>query len=305
MPCDLCGSDSSEEILSGHDGLTDLPGTFRFVRCSECGLIRQNPRLTRSALLQYYPESYPSFAESVGSRTGILHHIDYRVGQLRRVRLVRRLCRAGRLLDVGCGTGDFLSEMGKLRGWRVFGVEPNRYACGHAQRLLSDSVVCGTLSPAAFADSSFDIVTMWNTLEHVHDPKSNLYQAYRVLRPDGLLVISVPAASSLLRRWFGVYWAEWDLPRHLYVFSRNTIEAILEETGFSLEAVHRSSNEYRVLRMSVEGWAREQVSSNSIQRVIGFLLRFLPVRLFGKLALRLLIAPESESVLVFVCKKRS
>ena len=305
MPCDLCGSEASEEVLSGHDRLTGLPGTFRFVRCSKCGLIRQNPRLTRAALLQYYPESYPSFAESIGSRAGILRHIDYRVGQLRRVRLVRRLCRTGRVLDVGCGTGDFLFEMGKLRGWQVLGVEPNRYACRHAQHLLSDGVICGTLSNAAIADNSFDIVTLWNTLEHVHDPKSNLHQANRVLRPDGFLLVSVPAASSLLCRWSGAYWAEWDLPRHLHIFSRNTIEALLEETGFGLEAVHRSSSEYRVLRMTVEGWVGEQVSSNSIRRAIGLLLRFLPVRLFGTLALRLLVPSESESVLVFVCRKKS
>ena len=305
VPCDLCGSDRYEQVLSGQDALTDLPGTFRFVRCTNCGLIRQNPRLTPSALLQYYPESYPSFAQSVGSRASILRRIDYRVGQLRRVRLVRRLCRTGSLLDVGCGTGDFLYEMRKLKGWRLFGVEPNRYACGHAQRLVGKRVVCGTLSAAALADSSFDMVTMWNTLEHVQDPKTNLRQANRVLRPDGLLVISAPVSSSLLCRWFREHWAEWDLPRHLYIFSRNTIEAMLQETGFGLEAVYRSSTEYRVLCMTLESWTKEHSSSKSVQRATGLLLRLLPVRLLGKVALRVLIPSARESVLVFVCKKRS
>jgi SAM-dependent methyltransferase len=144
---------------------------------------------------------------------------------------------------------------------------------------------------------------MWNALEHVSDPKRNFTQAHRVLRPGGFLIFSVPVVHSLLRRRFGSYWAEWDLPRHMTIFSRQTVERYLQETEFHLRAVRSLFTEYRVFRMSLENWATEHVPSGMVRRAIPALLRFLPIRLFGTLALRIAIPAQKNSVLVFVCQK--
>ncbi len=303
VPCDLCGSDRWEKAISGRDHLTGLPGSFQFVRCLECGLVRQNPRLIPSALDAYYPEDYPSFARSVESRRNAIRRLDHRYGQRKRVRVVRRFCRTGRVLDVGCGTGDFLLEMNRTGTWQTLGIEPNPYACGYVRRVLGIDVIRGTLGTASLASDAFDVVTMWNTLEHVPDPRRNFTQAHRVLRPGGFLVFSVPVAHSLLRRRFGPHWAEWDLPRHMTIFSRQTVERYLQETEFQPRAVRSLFTEYRVFRMSLENWASEHVSSGTVRRAIPALLRFLPIRLIGTLALRIAVPAQKNSVLVFVCQK--
>jgi predicted SAM-dependent methyltransferase len=137
----------------------------------------------------------------------------------------------------------------------------------------------------------------------VHDPRRNFQQAHRVLRPGGFLIVSVPVAHSLLRRWFGGYWAEWDLPRHMVIFSQRTVERFLRETGFHLSAVRSLFAEYRVFRMSLVNWAGEHISSRRLRRVIPPLLRFLPIRLIGTLALRIAVPAHESSVLVFACQK--
>lgn len=302
-PCALCGSQRQEEVISGRDRLMDLPGVFQFVRCRECGLVRQNPRLIPSALASYYTQDYPSFTLSSASRQNVLQRAAYRYGQMKRVRIVKRFCRAGKLLDVGCGAGDFLFEMDRIEGWRSLGVEPSRHACSYARRVLGVDVVCGTLARASLADATFDVVTLWNTLEHVYDPRRNLQQTRRVLRPGGVVILSTPVMSGLLRQWFGPYWVEWDLPRHLYIFSQETLGRFLRETGFHLISVTSLFSEYRVFRMSLENWMSEKLASGMIRGAIHGFLSFLPVQLIGSLLLRAGIPVQRNSVLVFVGQK--
>ncbi len=302
VPCDLCGASKAETLFSGHDRLTGLPGRFHFVRCLDCGLVRQDPRPV-AILDTYYPETYPVYTPADPNR-GALGRFDRRFGQRKRAQLVLRHCRSGRLLDVGCGTGAFLTELHNVPGWQVMGVEPVALAC-RKTRSFGLSVVCGKLSEAAFPNETFDVVTMWHVLEHVCDPTVNLLEAYRILRPNGTLLLAVPVMDSLLRRWFGPEWVEWDLPRHTFLFSRATMHALLQKTNFRLLSIYAPFSEYRVLQMSLANWASTHVRQANLLRLLSGTVCFLPVRALLVAALGVVVPREATSVMVFVAQKQN
>jgi SAM-dependent methyltransferase len=302
VPCDLCGASRAETLLSGHDRLTGLPGRFQFVRCLDCGLVRQNPRPV-AILDTFYPETYPVYAPADSNR-GVLAQFDRRLGQRKRAQLVLRHCRTGRLLDVGCGTGAFLTEMHSVPGWQLMGVEPVALACRKA-RSFGLSVVRGKLSEAAFPNETFDVVTMWHVLEHVCDPTVNLLEAHRILRPSGTLLVAVPVMDSLLRRWFGPEWVEWDLPRHTFLFSSATMHALLRKSDFRLQSIQAPFSEYRVMQMSLANWASTHVRQAKLRRLLSSTVRLLPVRALLVAVLGVAIPREATSVMVFVAQKQN
>lgn len=136
----------------------------------------------------------------------------------------------GKLLDIGAGTGDFLARA-KNRGWDITGVEPNENARKRSEEkgvmLLPDS--------GSLASDSFDVITMWHVLEHVPDLEEQILELQRLLKEDGLLVIAVPNFKSYDAYKYKKDWAAFDVPRHLWHFSRNSIERIFEIFSFEVE----------------------------------------------------------------------
>jgi 2-polyprenyl-3-methyl-5-hydroxy-6-metoxy-1,4-benzoquinol methylase len=147
-------------------------------------------------------------------------------------RLIRSLSKGRNLLDVGCGTGDFLAHC-RNKGWAVAGVEPDETARNRAENRHGIRVA-GSLG-AAVQGEKFDTVTMWHSLEHVHDLNGTLNRLHGILAKKGVLLIAVPNHISLDARLYGEYWAAWDVPRHLYHFSPDTLRQLLQRHGFKLK----------------------------------------------------------------------
>jgi SAM-dependent methyltransferase len=141
----------------------------------------------------------------------------------------------GRLLDIGCATGDFVWLLA-AQGWQVAGNDLSAAAIEQARRRfpapLRGAFHSGSLASAQFAPESFDVVTLWHTIEHLPDPAGTLREAWRLLRPGGMLLIQTPAWLSLESQLWGPYWSGYDCPRHLYIFSRRTLSAMVEQAGF-------------------------------------------------------------------------
>lgn len=142
----------------------------------------------------------------------------------------------GRLIDVGCGNGQFLVLMRDL-GWEVLGVEPDMEAARVAEEKFGLTVIPSTLEEAKLPDASADAITMHHVIEHVYNPISLLRECWRVLRPGGTLVIVTPNLSSLGRRLFGSSWRGWEVPRHLFVFSPKSLKTCVGLVGLRVRTI--------------------------------------------------------------------
>jgi 2-polyprenyl-3-methyl-5-hydroxy-6-metoxy-1,4-benzoquinol methylase len=139
----------------------------------------------------------------------------------------------GRLLDVGCGNGQFLAQMQKL-GWEVMGVELDPEAVRIAEERFGLRVFQGTLEEARLPDGSFDTVTMNHVIEHVPNPIGLLAECRRILRPGGKLVVVTPNIESLGHRLFREAWRGLEVPRHLYIFSPRALQECAERAGLKV-----------------------------------------------------------------------
>jgi SAM-dependent methyltransferase len=233
VACDQCGSRASTPLYHLTDTAHFIPGEFVLRQCQSCGLMYLSPRPTPQSITHYYPADYSPYRPPVEDERWALMRWMRRRKLSRRRQLIERYLGqpSGRVLDVGAATGLFLHEM-TLAGWETAGVELVSSAAEAARQRFGLEVFQGTLADAPYTPESFDAVTFWDVLEHTFSPKHELGRAARLLRPNGIVALSVPNWDSFDRRLFGRHWQGLDSPRHLYVFSRPTLTRMLHEAGF-------------------------------------------------------------------------
>jgi len=238
--CLLCGRDDAELRAEAADySPASGPGLrFAVVQCRRCGLHYTNPRPTPATIGQFYPSSYrphaPRGKRAIRLPSRFWSHLLGRPSPERRGRLPWN--GSGRLLDFGCGGGSYLRRMAEL-GWRVPGVDVSPRAIQSIREELGLEIHLGTLPHPDLTPDSFDIVTMWQSLEHVHQPLAVLRAAFELLSPGGKIVVAVPNRDSIAANHFGEYWFGLDLPRHLTHFTRRTLVEMLGVAGFRVETV--------------------------------------------------------------------
>ena len=238
MPtCSACGEELPERVaLRGFDRLHGTPGSFEVHVCDSCGSGRTFPLVPSGELARFYPESYNAYALPSNRLPHLLATALFRrrYGKaLRRgpLRALRGLP-PGRLLDVGAGRGDLGVVLGE-HGWQVTGLEPSADACKEGRR-RGVSMVHGTLGTATAAElgTGYDAVVFQHALEHVVEPRRDLGRTLELLRPGGLLLVTLPNFGSWQSRRFGSAWFHLDLPRHRAHFTAAGLERLLRASGF-------------------------------------------------------------------------
>ncbi len=235
-PCNLCGSDDFEvvyppryeqakpdEILNTFRSSGDEVLLDQLVRCKNCGLQYLNPRLKADVVLEGYGAgSDETFISQAAGRERTFAKSLKFIEKFRSQR--------GRLLDVGTAGGSFLA-VAKQTGWEAAGCEPNRWLCEWGNKQYGLKIVPGTIFDMKLPDAAFDVVTLWDVLEHTPDPKAVLKECARVLKPGGLLVVNYPDIYSSIARLMGRRWV-FLLSVHLYYFTSETLKAMLSQVGF-------------------------------------------------------------------------
>ena len=232
--CPVCDSADIHSKLSARDH-TVSGETFSIFHCNNCSLRFTQDVPDASAIAAYYQsEAYISHSNTSAGLISRLYQTVRKRTLVSKRKLIEGSTRksSGNLLDVGSGTGAFVHEMNQ-RGWKVTGLEPDAGAREKGRQLfgveLKETNGFYSLPPV-----SFDVITMWHVLEHVHDLNGYVAQLRQLLKEDGRLFIAVPNYTSRDAAIYGEHWAAWDVPRHLYHFSPQAMQRLMAKHGLNI-----------------------------------------------------------------------
>lgn len=236
--CPVCGSAAVSKVIDAID-YTVSHETFRIFQCANCSLRFTQDVPEATEIGRYYQsENYISHTETKKGIVNLLYLQVRKFTLSSKRKLIEKITgvKKGTLLDVGAGTGAFVHHM-QLAGWRVEGVEPDASAIKRAA-----STYGLQLKPSSELFSlpagSYNALSLWHVLEHVHDLHGYIEQLKRLCRHSGRIFIAVPNYTSYDAEKYGAYWAAYDVPRHLYHFSPAAMSELMKRHGCVIESIH-------------------------------------------------------------------
>jgi len=229
MKCYLCQNKDDFKILFKAE-----PG--KIVKCRNCSLVFIEPRPSEKKLSQAYEKDY--FFSDRARDYGYMNYLEEKDNFFRtfkkRKSIIDRYKTKGTLLDVGCAAGFFLLVM-KESGWNVYGTDISVCMSKIAKNKFGlRNVYNSLLEKAAFKKAQFDVITFWDTIEHLSDPLKELKISHNLLKDDGILVIETQNVRSLFNKIFRQKWHHFKHEEHLFHFSPGTLKTLLEKAGFSI-----------------------------------------------------------------------
>jgi 2-polyprenyl-3-methyl-5-hydroxy-6-metoxy-1,4-benzoquinol methylase len=206
---------------------------FLIQQCNSCNFRFVSPRPSADEIGKYYlSDEYISHDSSKVDLFSRIYKLARTVSIRSKYHIVRRYAGTGKMLDIGCGTGEFLHYC-SMHGFEVEGVEPSEKARNYAKQVNNLSV-CGKLAEITSAQKKYDCITLWHVLEHLHDLNGTLLQIRELLNPGGVVIAAVPNSGSWDAGKYGEYWAAFDVPRHLYHFVEQSMQNLAGKHGFAI-----------------------------------------------------------------------
>jgi len=205
--------------------------TFQLLLDEDLQLLKTHPQPLPQDLGRYYDsEDYISHTDGKRTLFEKLYHTIKQKALRDKIKLIESLAsQKGTLLDVGAGTGDFLVEA-KQSGWNITGIEPSV----KAKAVSVSKGINFAVNLQSIESHSQDVITMWHVLEHVPNVQQEITELKRILKPDGVLIVAVPNYKSYDAQYYGNFWAAYDVPRHLWHFSKTAIKKLFAEQYIDL-----------------------------------------------------------------------
>lgn len=276
--CPICSTHEFESLFKATDPHYGIAGEYCIVRCRGCGLRFVDPMYSDEDSARLYPEDYYAYQDP--HRSPKWKMICKRILGYRLSSKDPKFSVPGRMLDVGCGSGEFVAAM-KAQGWDAQGIEISSSA-SQAGQLKGLQIACGSLGDEKYPSETFDYVRASHSLEHMSNPDTVLDELHRILKPTGRLLIAVPNCDSWNARMFKQYWWHLCPPLHAFGYSVESLSHILVRHRFHVQQVTYNSDYLGILgsaqiwrnrnsdRRSSEGW----LFANRLLRVVcGWLAR--------------------------------
>lgn len=233
--CPICKNDKFSHYLECEDYIQSHK-KFSIVNCEGCGFKFTNPRPDDNNIMKYYQSK--SYTPHQGMDNWFLNIVYKTIGGLRiriKYNLIKKESDGNSILDIGCGSGEFLSYF-KKRGWQAVGIETDEKTRIRAQKKYNLKIG-GPEMLNALPNNSFDVITLWHSLEHLTNLNEIMLQIKRLLKSNGLIVVAVPNHESKDAQIYKSMWAAYDVPRHLYHFSKKTIKKLFNNYGFNQKEI--------------------------------------------------------------------
>jgi len=207
--------------------------TFELLHDEELDMLITHPQPSLEKLPSYYESvDYISHTDGNKSLFEKMYQFIKTIALKNKLKLINSQSTKGRILDIGAGVGDFLN-VSKNNGWETIGIEPS----DKAKAIAKNKGVSFAESLSELESNSFDVITMWHVLEHVPDLENQIKELKRLIKPTGTVIIAVPNFKSYDAEYYGKFWAAYDIPIHLWHFSKTAIKKLFAKEDLELKEV--------------------------------------------------------------------
>jgi 2-polyprenyl-3-methyl-5-hydroxy-6-metoxy-1,4-benzoquinol methylase len=239
--CPLCGGSEVVQFLNAPDRFHLRQEMYRLLRCSSCSCVWQDSPPKHDEMAIHYDGDYHKAIVAAGETSPASRWQRHRD-------LISRYKQGGAILDIGCSSGAFLGTM-KGPSWKLYGIDMETSTAEKARAATGAEVFVGDAVDAPFPTGSFDVITAFDLLEHVYQPREFLAKVLEWLKPGGIFCTMLPNIDSWESRIFGSYWYGLELPRHLFHFSPKSLRQVMITLGF--EEVVLSTSEISYVERSM------------------------------------------------------
>jgi 2-polyprenyl-3-methyl-5-hydroxy-6-metoxy-1,4-benzoquinol methylase len=223
-PCPVCGHAGAAVLLQAPDRLHGRQEKYTLVRCPGCSLVWLDHPPAPNQIHLHYTEAYDRLISAAGQNSP--RRWGFRLEALAKYK------QSGTLLDLGCSSGSFLEFM-RSEAWKLYGIEMSAEVARTAEVRTSAKVFVGEILDASFPPESFDVITCFDVLEHLYEPRRVMARVGEWLKPGGIFYVLVPNIDSAEARVFASYWHGLELPRHLFHYSPASLKFLAKSAGLT------------------------------------------------------------------------